>query len=120
MASEKMQMLEEAGFDTQGALSRLMQNESFYLRLLNKFLADVNFQKLIENIATGDEKASGESAHALKGVTATLGMTELSECCATLQNIYLGREAGDPVPVFARAKELYEQHMELLPRVMGA
>ncbi|MDR3051121.1 MAG: Hpt domain-containing protein [Oscillospiraceae bacterium] len=102
-----LKILADAGFDTAGALARLGNNEAFYFRLLTKFLGDPTYGKLVSSIEAGDTKAGGEAAHALKGVSATLGMDDLSVACATLQNIYMDRETGDPGPVYQAAKAAY-------------
>ncbi len=118
--SQKMSKLREAGFDVEGALGRLMNNEGFYERLLKKFLDDVTFDKLVTSVEAGETKAAGEMAHALKGMCATLGMTELSEHCATLQNIYMEREVGDPAPVYAKAKEAFAQCKAAVEEALNA
>ncbi|MDM8163634.1 MULTISPECIES: Hpt domain-containing protein [Collinsella] len=70
-------VLERAGIDTEDALSRVMGSEALLMRLLNTFLEDDNMAKLEAAAAADDAEAGLEAAHALKGVTGTLSMTEL-------------------------------------------
>ena len=119
MDNNAMDILREAGFDVEGALGRLMNNPAFYAKMLGKFLQDTNFEKLRAAVEAGDLQAAGESAHALKGVSSTLGMVKLSDYCATMQFLYQGREEGDPAPVFAEAAQEYERVMAALQRALA-
>lgn len=58
---------------------RFMGNEALYVRFLKKFLADANYGQLKEALLSGDTKGIELKAHTLKGVCATLGLTELSD-----------------------------------------
>ena len=111
-----LETLREAGIDVDGAMARMSNNKTLYLRMLAKFVKDATFGKLRDQVLAGDPQA-GNSAHALKGMCATLGMTKLSEYCATLQYMYQGREEGDPNCVFAQASEAYEAAIAALERV---
>ncbi len=114
MGADSMHILQAAGIDTEGAIGRLMNNPAFFLKLLAKFQQDTNFDKLRSLVEAGDTHGAGECAHALKGITANLGMTELCDLCAKLQYLYLGTEQGDPAPVFAAAEESYAKVMNAL------
>ena len=65
------------GANTQDGLGRCMNNESFYLRLVNMALEDAGFEKLKAAIENNDKKAAFEAAHALKGVLGNLSLTPL-------------------------------------------
>lgn len=66
--------LRQFGADTAQGLGRCMNNEGFYLRLVNMALADGNFEKLGQAVESGDKTAAFEAAHALKGVLANLAL----------------------------------------------
>lgn len=119
MESNAMDILRDAGFDVEGALGRLMNNQAFYLKMLGKFAQDTNFAMLRGYVEAGDAQAAGKGAHALKGMCSTLGMTELSGLCGTLQHLYEGREEGDPAPVFAQADQEYEKVMAALRKALA-
>ena len=69
--------LQQFGADTAQGLGRCMNNEAFYLRLVNMGLDDASFSKLEEAVKNGDKKTAFEAAHALKGVLGNLSLTPL-------------------------------------------
>ena len=119
MGNDSMDILRDAGFDVEAALGRLMNNQSFFLKMLGKFAQDESFGKLRGFVEAGDAQGAGDCAHALKGMCATLGMVKLSDYCAKLQYLYQGREEGDPKLVFAEADQEYELVMAALRRVLA-
>lgn len=58
---------------------RFMGSEALYVRFLKKLLVDANYGQLKEALLCGDAKGMELKAHTLKGVCATLGLTELSD-----------------------------------------
>ena len=114
-----MDILREAGLDVEGALGRLMNNQAFYLKMLGKFQQDTHFAKLLDCVEAGDAKGAGECAHALKGMSATLGMTALSDLCARLQHLYQGEAESDPAAVVAEAKREYGRMMDALGKALA-
>ena len=79
--------LQQFGADTRQGLERCMNNEAFYLRLVNMGLDDKNFDKLKQAVRAGDRKAAFEAAHALKGVMSNLSLTPLCERVAELTEL---------------------------------
>jgi hypothetical protein len=71
--------LQQFGADTREGLGRCMNNEAFYLRLVNMGLTDKNFAGLEEAVRQGDRKAAFEAAHALKGVLGNVSLTNVLE-----------------------------------------
>ena len=69
--------LHACGANTQEGLGRCMNNEAFYIRLVNMALDDASFQKLSDAVAAGDKKAGFEAAHSLKGVLGNLALTPI-------------------------------------------
>lgn len=69
--------LRACGANTAEGLGRCMNNEAFYLRLVNMALDDAGFGKLSDAVAAGDKKAAFEAAHALKGVMGNLALTPI-------------------------------------------
>ena len=70
--------LKAYGANLEEGLSRCMNNESFYLRLVKMIPGDANFQKLYDAIGSGDLDTAFEAAHALKGSTTNLALTPVS------------------------------------------
>ena len=67
------------GADVKNGLGRCMNNESFYLKLVNMELNDPNFAKLRQALDCGDAKTAFEAAHALKGSLGNLSLTPIYE-----------------------------------------
>ena len=76
--------LRRFGANTQEGLGRCMNNEAFYLRLVNMALDDANFDKLAAAIESSDKEAGFEAAHALKGVLGNLSLTPLYDPCSEI------------------------------------
>ena len=69
--------LKELGADTAAGLTRCINNEEFYLKMVNMALQDANFDQLKDAVDAGDLDAAFEKAHALKGVMGNVGLTPL-------------------------------------------
>lgn len=76
--------LRQFGVNVEEGLGRCMNNEMFYLRMVNMSLADKNFDALAKGVEDGDRKAAFEAAHALKGVLGNLSLTPLYEIVQVL------------------------------------
>lgn len=72
-----LEKLTAYGADVQTGLSRCMNREDFYLRLVNMELGDANFDKLDRAVKAGEAREAFEAAHALKGVLGNLSLTPL-------------------------------------------
>ena len=98
-----VEMLKNYGADTQEGLSRCMNNEDFYLRLVGMGLSDANFDKLSQAIAEGNAKDAFEAAHALKGVMGNLALTPIYAPMCELTEALRGKEEMEDV------SDLFEQ-----------
>ncbi len=67
------------GADTNTGLNRCMNNEAFYLRLVDKGIRDEGFIRLKESVEAGDLARGFEEAHALKGVMANLALDPVTK-----------------------------------------
>ena len=65
------------GANTGEGLSRCMNNEPFYLRMVAMALADKNFDALTAAINAGNATAAFEAAHALKGSVGNVSLTPI-------------------------------------------
>ena len=80
-----------AGVDE--GLARCMNNEAFYVRLVEKVLKDKGFDELDAAVAAHDTDAAFEAAHKLKGVLANLALTPI--CDPVTQMVELLRNQTD-------------------------
>ena len=79
-----LERLAALGCDVVGAMNRMMQDESFYRECLTSFADDPLFPSLGDALRGGNTRAAFEHAHALKGVSANLGLTPLWEQAGAL------------------------------------
>lgn len=70
--TEIKRQLREWGADPDGAIERMMNDEAFYGKMLNKFAAEDELSEL-GIIARQDPKEGFRIAHNLKGTAGTLG-----------------------------------------------
>ena len=88
-----IETLNAYGADTKAGLARCMNNEAFYLRLVNKELEDPNFGKLAAAMAAGDAAGAFEAAHAIKGAAGNLSLTPIFAPVAELTELLRGAES---------------------------
>ena len=69
--------LREYGADTAEGLGRCMNNEAFYLRMVNLAIDDGVFARMETAVESGDVKGIFEAAHAMKGMFGNLSLTPL-------------------------------------------
>ena len=108
MDESKKRDLLAAGIDVDGALARLMGNETLFLRLLQKFLADKNYAKLVNALETGDAEAALAASHTLKGVCGNLSMTALFDLLTRVAALRAG-EWQEAVDMLAQIAPAYER-----------
>ena len=87
--------LKAFGVDVEDGLRRCMNNEEFYLRLVESEKNDQKFDALQEAVEAGDLDAAFEAAHSLKGVTANLALTPLSEPLSEITELLRVKEDAD-------------------------
>ena len=97
-----IEALKNYGANTAEGLMRCVNNEAFYLKMVNMGLADLNFDKLYRAVAAGDAKEAFEAAHALKGVVGNLALTPLYTPVCELTELLRGKdEIGDIAALMA-------------------
>lgn len=82
--SEFKEIFEEYGADYKDAMSRFMGNENMYIKLLDMFFLDENYQKLGTALDNKDMKGAFEAAHTLKGVVGNMGLTPLFQAVCNI------------------------------------
>ena len=85
-----VEALRQCGANTNEGLSRCLNNEAFYLRLVNLALNDANFEKLTAAFSAGDRDAAFQAAHALKGSLSNLALTPLLRPVSALTDLLRG------------------------------
>ena len=106
-----IETLRRAGVNTEEGLRRLMNNETFYLRLVNMALDDAGFGKLSDAVGNDDRKAAFEAAHALKGVLGNLSLIPMYEKVSEMTELL---RAGKDADYALLLRQLLEQRDELI------
>lgn len=74
---EMMGKLRAEGCDVEGALGRLMDDQEFYIHLLQTFYQEKSWEVLQNAMEEKDYDTAFQTAHMLKGSLATLGLMPL-------------------------------------------
>lgn len=83
-----LQALQDLGVNTKEGLTRCINNEAFYLRMVKMAMADKedHFGKLEAAIKANDLQAIHEHAHALKGAIGNVSLTPIYEPIAYISD----------------------------------
>lgn len=79
MTLDQENKLKALGVDLNETLERFVENEALYFKCLNKLAADTNYSNMLKGIEEKNAEMAFEGAHALKGVSANLGLNKLYE-----------------------------------------
>ena len=108
-----IEKLRAYGANVEEGMGRCMNNEAFYLRLVNMAADDGGFEKLRAAMENGDRKGSFEAAHALKGMLRNLALTPVSRPASELTEL-LRSETGDETEARPLLEEILTQRAKLL------
>ena len=99
--------LNRYGANTQEGLTRCMNNEAFYIMLVNKALADRRLDQLEQQIAAKDLEAAFETAHTLKGMYANLSLDPLTKPVSEITELLRNKSDADYTALLTEAKAQY-------------
>ncbi len=106
-----MEALRRFGANTEEGLGRCLNDEGFYLELVNMELADESFEKLAASLERNDWQAAFEAAHSLKGSLGNLALTPIYAPTAELTDRLRGGREADYAALLA---EILSQRDALL------
>lgn len=109
-----IESLRNWGANVDEALVRCLNNEAFYLMLVNKAIQDSPFDKLREAVKAGDLDKGFELAHSLKGVTANLALTPIRIPIEQITELLRSRTVTDYAPLLEEIMEKSRQLKALL------
>ena len=90
-----IEKLIEYGADVKAAMEICMNNEEFYLRMVNLMLQEKQVETLQQAVAEGNLDAAFEAAHALKGVAGNLSLTPLYETASEMTELLRKEQDAD-------------------------
>ncbi len=101
------------GANVDEGLARCMNNEAFYLRLVESVKQEKNFAVLESAIAEGDLDRAFEAAHALKGVLTNLAITPLSDLVVEMTELLRARTQMDYSELIGKITACYQEFCAL-------
>ena len=90
------------GANVDEGLARCMNNEAFYLRLVESMKAESGFEALPQAISDGRLRDAFEAAHSLKGTLANLAITPLFEPVSEITELLRAETEMDYQPLLDR------------------
>lgn len=87
------------GANVDEGMERCLNNEAFYLKLVQKSMQDPSFERLAEAVSAGDQDKAFEMAHALKGVMANLALTPILRPVQEITELLRNKTPADYDPL---------------------
>ena len=109
-----LKALKDYGADVNEGMSRCMNNEAFYLRLVGMLRSDTHLKQLEDALSKNDLKAGFEAAHALKGVLANLAIKPVLIPVNQMTELLRSGEQADYQSMLAEAKEQMNRLLDLM------
>lgn len=114
MKEENKNKLMFLGVNLEETLERFIDNEDLYFRCLNKFLDDKNYAEMIRCIEAKDAEGAFEASHALKGVSANLGLDKLYSQVKIIVEVFRGGNLDYDENNLQQIKNYYEEVIETI------
>lgn len=104
-------------YDYNLVLDRFCRNEALLQKFLLRFANDSTFAALRESVAARATAEIERSAHTMKGLSANLGFTALSACCAQIVNAVRNQNVAEIPALFAHAQTAYEDVLACIRKI---
>ena len=104
-----IEQLKNFGCNVEEGLNRCMNNESFYIMLVNKFLTTTDLSKLENALKENDLENAFNEVHSLKGVCGNLSLTPLFNIANEMVEPLRKRTEMDYSPLFDELTKLFNQ-----------
>ena len=108
-----LEKLKEFGADTESGMNRCMNNEEFYIMLVNSVLPDNRLEQLERAVTDRDLDKAFEIAHALKGMYGNISLTPIYEPISQMTELLRSRTDTDYMPYILEAAAQKQRLEEL-------
>ena len=108
-----LDVLKEFGANIEEGLARCMNNEEFYLKMVNLGMSDERFETMKEVLENKDLEAAFEMAHALKGVLGNLALTPIFTPVSEMTELLRARTDTDYMELYRKMKEQKDRLLAL-------
>ncbi len=111
-----VEKLKNKGCDIEGVMERFLNDENFYVSLLDEAINDPAFKELGLALSQNDAQRAFECAHMLKGVLGNMGLTSLYELdCKMVEPLRNGVLDG-VIDYYVQLIAERETYMELIKK----
>lgn len=104
-----LEQLKSFGCNVDEGLQRCMNNEAFYLMLINKFLGSTDLSKLEVALKENDLETAFREGHSLKGVCGNLSLTPLYNVLVEMVEPLRAKKEMDYLPLFDKLNSLFNE-----------
>lgn len=109
-----IETLNEFGVNTKEGLTRCMNNEKFYFKMIKMGLASDQFDKLGSALENNQLDEAFEAAHALKGVLGNLALTPIYNPLAEMTELLRAGKSEDYITMYKPILELRNKLLALV------
>lgn len=108
-----LKKLEDLGIDPKEGLTRCMNNEIFFFKMISMAISNEYFETLGKALGENDLDTAFEAAHALKGVIGNLALAPIYDPLAEMTELLRARKSADYVSMYRPIKEIRDQLLAL-------
>ncbi len=101
--------MKELGIDPKEGLTRCMNNEVFFFKMIAMAVSNEYFDTLGEFLKNNDLDNAFEAAHALKGVIGNLALAPIYEPLAEMTELLRAKKQADYMTMYRPIKEIRDQ-----------
>ena len=109
-----IEKLNEFGVDTKEGLTRCMNNQKFYFRMISMGLSNDSFEKLGKALEENNLDEAFEAAHALKGVLGNLALTPIYVPLSEMTEMLRAKKTADYTAMYEPIMKLRNELVEML------
>ncbi|MBQ6976518.1 MAG: Hpt domain-containing protein [Selenomonadaceae bacterium] len=109
-----LEKLDEFGVDTKEGLTRCMNNQKFYFRMISMGLSNDSFEKLGKALEENNLDEAFEAAHALKGVLGNLALTPIYKPLSEMTEMLRAKKTADYTAIYEPIMEMRNQLLQML------
>ena len=101
--------MKELGIDPKEGLTRCMNNEVFFFKMISMAISNEYFETLGKALEENDLDTAFEAAHALKGVIGNLALAPIYNPLSEMTELLRARKPADYISMYHPIKEIRDQ-----------
>lgn len=108
-----LEKMRDLGIDPTDGLTRCMNNEVFFFKMISMAVANDYFDTLGPALEKNDLESAFEATHALKGVIGNLALKPIYEPLAEMTELLRAKKQADYISMYRPIKEIRDQLLAL-------